>query len=83
MLQSQNGQNNERVKGVTTPTVSYIKLECTIYYRLGPVNLKSFIGKILLRIKWEFELTVNIKHEMIVMWQTRLLKTSNKVTTSN
>ena len=25
-------------------------------YRLGPVNSKSFIGKVLLRIKWKFEL---------------------------
>ena len=26
-------------------------------YRLGTVNSKSFVGKVLLRIKWEFELT--------------------------
>ena len=33
-------------------------LELTIwYYRLGTVNLKSFISKVLLRIKWKFELT--------------------------
>ena len=25
-------------------------------YRSGTVNLKSFIGKVLLRIKWKFEL---------------------------
>ena len=26
------------------------------YYRLGTVNSKSFVGKVLLRIKWKFEL---------------------------
>ena len=26
-------------------------------YRSGTVNLKSFVGKVLLRIKWKFELT--------------------------
>ena len=26
------------------------------------VNSKSFIGKVLLRIKWKFELTVHFKH---------------------
>ena len=25
-------------------------------YRLGTVNSKSFVGKVLLRIKWKFEL---------------------------
>ena len=38
------------------------------YYRLGTVNSKSFIGKILLRIKWKFELTVHFKHEMLGKW---------------
>ena len=27
------------------------------YYRSGTVNLKSFVGKVLLQIKWKFELT--------------------------
>ena len=27
-------------------------------YRLGTVNSKSFVSKVLLRIKWKFELTV-------------------------
>ena len=27
-----------------------------IYYRSGTVNSKSFVGKVLLRIKWKFEL---------------------------
>ena len=31
-------------------------------YRLGPVNSKSFVGKVLLRIKWKFEL----RHESFV-----------------
>ena len=29
----------------------------TLKYRSGTVNSKSFIGKVLLRIKWKFELT--------------------------
>ena len=33
-------------------------------YRLGTVNSKSFVGKVLLRIKWNFELTVHFKHGM-------------------
>ena len=28
-----------------------------IVYRSGTVNSKSFVGKVLLRIKWKFELT--------------------------
>ena len=28
------------------------------------VNSKSFVGKVLLQIKWKFELTVHFKHEM-------------------
>ena len=35
------------------------------YYRLGTVNSKSFVSKVLLRIKWKFELTVHFKHEML------------------
>ena len=27
-----------------------------LYYRSGTVNSKSFVGKVLLRIKWKFEL---------------------------
>ena len=27
-----------------------------LYYRLGTVNSKSFVGKVLLQIKWKFEL---------------------------
>ena len=33
----------------------FIEVECI--YRSGTVNLKSFVGKVLLRIKWKFELT--------------------------
>ena len=36
-----------------------------LYYRLGTVNSKSFVGKVLLQIKWKFELTVNFKHEIL------------------
>ena len=31
-------------------------LSC-LHYRSGTVNSKSFVGKVLLRIKWKFELT--------------------------
>ena len=34
-------------------------------YRSGTVNSKSFVGKVLLQIKWKFELTVHFKHEML------------------
>ena len=34
-------------------------------YRSGTVNSKSFVGKVLLRIKWKFELTVYFKHEIL------------------
>ena len=34
-------------------------------YRSGTVNSKSFIGKVLLRIKWKFELTVYFKHGIL------------------
>ena len=34
-------------------------------YRSGTVNSKSFVSKVLLRIKWKFELTVHFKHEML------------------
>ena len=34
-------------------------------YRSGTVDSKSFVSKVLLRIKWKFELTVHFKQEMI------------------
>ena len=34
-------------------------------YRSGTVNSKLFVGKVFLRIKWKFELTVPFKHKMI------------------
>ena len=46
---------------VLFPLILYSDLR----YRLGMVNSKSFVGKILLRIKWKFELTVHFKHEML------------------
>ena len=33
-----------------------IKYFSAYFYRLGPVNSKSFVGKVFLRIKWNFEL---------------------------
>ena len=35
------------------------------HYRSGTVNSKSFVGKVLLQIKWKFELTVYFKHGII------------------
>ena len=43
-------------------------------YVLGTVNSKSFVSKFLLRIKVKFELTVYFRHEMVLIWQTSLLK---------
>ena len=34
-------------------------------YRSGTVNWKSFVDKVLLRIKWKFELTVYFRHRML------------------
>ena len=34
-------------------------------YRSGTVNSKSFVSKVLLPIKWKFELTVYFKHEIL------------------
>ena len=36
-----------------------------LIYRSGTVNSKSFVGKVLLRIKWKFELTVYFKHGIL------------------
>ena len=36
-----------------------------ILYRSGMVNSKSFVGKVLLPIKWKFELTVYFKHGIL------------------
>ena len=41
-------------------------------YRSGTVNSKSFIGKVLLRIKWKFELTVYFKHEILGQLYTHI-----------
>ena len=32
-------------------------------YRLSKVNSKSLVNKVLLQIKWKFELTEHFKHE--------------------
>ena len=37
----------------------------TCLYRSGTLNSKLFVSKVLLRIKWKFELTVHFKHEML------------------
>ena len=36
-----------------------------ISYVLGTVNSKSFVSKVMLRIKWKFELTVYSKHGIL------------------
>ena len=45
-------------------------------YRSGTVNSKSFVCKVLLRIKWRFELTVQFKQEMI---EKHFIKISQKL----
>ena len=37
-------------------------------YRLGPVNSKSFIGKVLLRIKWKFDLQYETIVKTFDLW---------------
>ena len=34
-----------------------LSFQSLMEYRSGTVNSKSFVGKVLLRIKWKFELT--------------------------
>ena len=41
------------------------------YYRSGTVNSKSFVGKVLLRIKWKFELTYALLFEFWPKLQIR------------
>ena len=41
----------------------YLSRECR--YRLGTINSKSFVSKVLLRIKWKFKLAVHYKHELL------------------
>ena len=49
----------------------YICVDLSLYYfakillQVGNVNSKSFVGKVLLRIKWKFELTVYFKHGIL------------------
>ena len=60
------GSNAMYVKGVKSSsiyTVRAVMLSCqrcqkklNIHYRSGMVNSKSFISKVLLRIKWKFDL---------------------------
>ena len=51
--------------GVYLKTGPITEMHCSNKYRSDTVNSKSFVGKVLLRIKWKFELTVHFKHEMI------------------
>ena len=56
-------------RSTTETNLSLIKrqicVSCCLGYRLGTVNSKSFVSKVLLQIKWKFELTVHFKHEML------------------
>ena len=40
-----------------TASTSAVQIAVSAHYRSGTVNSKSFVGKVLLRIKWKFELT--------------------------
>ena len=52
--------------GIILDWVSDLNQKCMQYvYRSGTVNSKSFVGKVLLQIKWKFELTVHFKHEIL------------------
>ena len=44
--------------------LSTMVVRCPLY-RSGMVNSKSFVHKVLLRIRWKFELTVHFEHEII------------------
>ena len=48
-----------------SPVVSKVNVIRNPMYRSGMVNSKSFIGKVLLRIKWKFELTVYFNEEIV------------------
>ena len=39
-----------------TVYINYLVVDTVNIYRSGTVNSKSFVGKVLLRIKWKFEL---------------------------
>ena len=47
--------------------VKFIKIELNTTHmcRSGTVNSKSSVSKVLLRIKWKFELTVYFKHGIL------------------
>ena len=47
---------NSKVMLISTHTTHQIINICNRYYRSGTVNSKSFISKVLLRIKWKFKL---------------------------
>ena len=59
-------RNNVVLFKVMVSTATYLFVSFSgMEYRSGTVNSKSFVGKVMLRIKWKFELTLHIKHEMI------------------
>ena len=58
-------RHNRLKKEFRTNPASKLKETNYCDYRLGTVNSKSFVSKVLLRIKWKFELTVHFKHEML------------------
>ena len=49
----------------TTIDLTFYSAVRCLMYRSGTVNSKSFVGQVLLRIKWKFELTVHFKNEML------------------
>ena len=50
----------QSILSIVTPVTSLQYLINSQRYRLGTVNPKSFIGKVLLRIKWKFELNYTL-----------------------
>ena len=58
--------NDINKKGFSLNLYSLLCCKYRIHrYRSGMVNSKSLVSKVLLRVKWKFELTVLFKHEML------------------
>ena len=64
-LKCYNGTCRERLIGSHSSARFCFELSGNSNYRSGTVNSKSFVSKVLLRIKWKFELTVYFKHGML------------------
>ena len=50
---------------LSNSVIGFLQTRRNWQYRSGTFTSKSFVTKVLLRIKWKFELTVHFKHEML------------------